>query len=91
MDLLRPGVRMDQEALLKRVTLNPRVMAGKPVLRQTRVPVGLIVRMVAQGVTREEILQDYPRLEPDDIQAALLYAAAVVAGEEVFALPAGAD
>jgi uncharacterized protein (DUF433 family) len=75
------------EPLLQRITIDPKVMVGKPVIRGTRIPVELIVRMVAQDIPREEILEEYPRLQPEDIQAALLYAAAVLAHEDVFPLP----
>lgn len=70
--------------LLERVTHNPEIMAGKAVIRGTRIPVDLLVRMVAQGIPYAEILAEYPRLQADDIQAALFYAAAVVADEAVF-------
>ncbi|MEZ4866313.1 MAG: DUF433 domain-containing protein [Caldilineaceae bacterium] len=73
-------------AILQRVTHNPDIMVGKPVIRGTRIPVELIVRMVAQGVPQDEILADYPRLQAEDIQAALLYAATVLAGETIFPL-----
>lgn len=74
------------EQLFNRIIHNPDSMVGKPVIRGTRIPVELIVRMVAQGITQQEILDEYPRLEPADIQAALFYAAAVVADESVFPL-----
>jgi len=61
-------------------------MVGKPVIRGTRIPVDLLVRLVAQGIAQQEILADYPRLQAEDIQAALFYAAAVVADETVFPL-----
>ena len=61
--------------LLDRITLNPRVMGGKPCIRGMRVTVGLIVGLVATGVTAEEVLRAYPYLEPEDIPAALSYAA----------------
>ena len=77
------------EALLDRVVTDPNVMAGKPVVRGTRIPVDLLVRMVAQGIPEAEILCEYPRLEREDIRAALTYAAEVVAGEDVFPVPAG--
>ena len=70
--------------LLNRITHDPDIMVGKPVIRGTRIPVDLIVRMVAQGISTEDILAEYPRLQPEDIQAALFYAAAVVADESVF-------
>ena len=78
------------ERLLQRIRINPKVMVGKPVIRGTRIPVELIVRMLAQGITEAEILRDYPRLEPDDIRAALAYAAETLAHEDVFPLAAPA-
>jgi uncharacterized protein (DUF433 family) len=74
------------EDLLQRIAVNPQVMAGKPVIRGTRIPVELIVRMAAQGIPESDILQEYPALQPNDIRAALAYAARVLAHEEVFPL-----
>ena len=74
------------ERLLQRIRINPKVMVGKPVIRGTRIPVELIVRMLAQGIIEAEILREYPRLEPDDIRAALAYAAETLAHEDVFPL-----
>ena len=75
-----------EKHLLDRIIINPKVMAGKPVIRGTRIPVELIVRMVAQGIPEAEILREYPRLQPDDIRAALSYAADVLAQEDIFSL-----
>lgn len=72
--------------LLERIAINPKVMTGKPVIRGTRIPVELIVKMLAQGIAEEEILKEYPRLEPEDIKAALAYASEVLSNEEVFPL-----
>ena len=72
------------EQLLQRIGINPDVMVGKPVIQGTRIPVELIVRMLAQGISESEILKEFPRLEPDDIRAALVYAAYVLAHEDVF-------
>ena len=74
------------ESLRERVSISPTVMAGKAVIRGTRIPVDLIVRMLAHGVTEAEILQEYPRLDLQDIRAALAYAADVVGHEDVFPL-----
>ena len=71
---------------LGRISLDPTVMSGKPVIRGTRIPVELIVRMLAQGIPESEILQEYPRLQAEDIRAALSYAARVLAMEDVFPL-----
>lgn len=73
-------------ALLNRITIDPAVMTGKPVIRDTRIPVELIVRMVAQGISFHDILADYPRLTQEDLQAALWYAAFTIANEDVFPL-----
>ncbi len=62
------------EQYWQRITIDPDVMVGKPVIRGTRIPVELIVRMLADGVPEAEILGEYPRLLPDDIRAALDYA-----------------
>jgi uncharacterized protein (DUF433 family) len=74
------------EQLRQCISLDPKVMLGKPVIRGTRIPVELIVRMLAQGIPEDNILQEYPRLQPDDIRAALAYAAQVLAHEDVFPL-----
>ena len=70
--------------LLGRISVDPDVMVGKPVIRGTRIPVELIVRMLAQGIPKEDILGEYPGLKADDIQAALAYAASLLANEDVF-------
>lgn len=72
---------MDGE-LQHRISFDPGIMAGKPVIQGTRIPVELVVRMVAQGIPEADILRDYPRLQPEDIRAALTYAADVVAHED---------
>lgn len=71
-----------------RISLDPRIIAGKPFIHGTRIPVDMIVRMVAQGIGNEAILAEYPRLTRDDISAALNYAAEVVADEDVFPVAA---
>jgi len=76
---------MDEE-LRHRISVEPKVMAGKPVIRGTRIPVETIVRMLAQGISEDDILREYPRLQPEDIRAALAYAARVLAHEDVFPL-----
>jgi len=58
-----------------RIMLDPKIMVGKPIIKGTRIPVEMIVRMVAQGISTSDILENYPRLAPNDIQAALHYAA----------------
>ncbi len=72
------------ELLEQRIAVDPKIMVGKPVIRGTRIPVELIVRMLAQGIPESDILREYPRLQPEDIRAALAYAARVLADEAVF-------
>ncbi len=66
---------MDPMDLLRRITRDPAVMGGRPCIRGMRVTVGTIVGLLAPGRTHEGVLQAYPYLEPDDIRAALSYAA----------------
>ena len=60
---------------LPRITFNPDVMGGKPTIRGMRVTVGMIVGLVASGYSTQQILEEYPYLEEDDIRQALAYAA----------------
>jgi len=69
--------------LLARITSNPAIFSGKPILRGLRISVELILSLLEQGVSREEILADYPELEPDDIRACLAYARAVIANDSL--------
>lgn len=66
-----------------RVEINPRVMLGKPVIRGTRIPVELLLRKLSEGASESELVDAYPRLTREDIQAAIRYAADTVAHEEV--------
>ena len=72
--------------VLDRIVINPRVMTGKPVIRGTRIPVELIVKMLAQGISEGEILEEYPHLTIEDIQAALFYAAQMLSQDEILPL-----
>lgn len=71
---------------LERIEINPKVMVGKPIIKGTRIPVDLILKMLSQGISTEEILEEYPHLTKEDIQAALAYAAEVLETEEVLPL-----
>ena len=64
-----------EQQLLERITLDPKVMVGKPVIRGTRLTVEYILNLLAHGATVGEILQGYEGLIPEDIQACLLFAA----------------
>ncbi len=65
---------MVHNQLLERITLNPKVMAGKPVIRGTRLTVQFILGLLAHGATIEEILKEYEGLTREDILACLLFA-----------------
>jgi uncharacterized protein (DUF433 family) len=66
---------MTHEELLKRVTVDPNVCAGKPCIRGTRIYIAIILDALAEGLTPEEIIDHYPELTLEDIRAALAYAA----------------
>jgi len=72
------------ENILERITFDPHVLRGKPIIRGLRISVEMILGLLAKGASRQEILEDYPELELEDIQAALFYAQQLVAGEMVF-------
>ena len=73
----------------ERITTDPEVLGGVPCLRGLRVPVATVVGMVADGMTADEILADFPYLEPDDTAAALRYAAEAVRERELPLRPVG--
>lgn len=74
---------------LTRITLNPEVMGGKPCIRGMRVTVGAIMGLVGAGKTIDEVLQEYPYLEKEDVLQALTYAA--WRAEERGVLTSGSD
>ena len=65
---------MSDQRLLERITLNKKVMAGKPVIRGTRLTVEYILGLLARGATVEEVLAEYDGLTPEDIRACFLFA-----------------
>ncbi len=80
---------MDSKQLSDRITINPDVMVGKPTIRGLRITVEQVLKALAGGITTQELLRDYPELEPEDIQAVLLYAAELVSEEQVFEIGSG--
>ena len=75
-----------EDELLGRITARPDVFGGKPIIRDMRISVEMILSLLAQGVTNEAILEDYPDLEPEDIRACNAYARAVIAGDTLAAV-----
>lgn len=67
-----------KEELLKRVSINPKICHGKPCIRGTRIMVSVILDNLTAGMSRDEILKNYPTLQIEDIDAALAYASEVV-------------
>lgn len=65
---------MEQTGILNRITIHPDVMVGKPTIRGLRITVEQILKALANDVKTDQLLDDYPELEKDDIRAALLYA-----------------
>ncbi|UCH98116.1 MAG: DUF433 domain-containing protein [Candidatus Aminicenantes bacterium] len=74
---------MNDNELLQRITFNPGIFNGKPIIRGKRIAVEHILGMIAEGSTVEEILEGYPFLEREDIQACMIYAHRIVSHERV--------
>jgi len=72
----------------ERIVVDPEIVAGKPVVKGTRLAVEFIVDLLAQGWPQTEIMRNYPGLTEEDIRACLNYASAVLRAERVYPLPA---
>ncbi|KXB09229.1 antitoxin [candidate division MSBL1 archaeon SCGC-AAA385M11] len=66
-----------------RIELDPKVCNGKPVIKGTRIPVSVILEQVAEGLSWDQLLKDYPELQREDIQAALTYARESIDNTEI--------
>ena len=75
---------MNTENQLSRITINPKVMVGKPTIRGMRITVEQILRALAGGVTVDDLLLDYPELEQEDFKAVFAYVVNLVDEEQVF-------
>ena len=73
----------DDDTVLGRITVNPQIFGGKPIIRGRRLAVEHVLGMLAAGDTQETILAGYPWLEAEDVRACLIYAHRVVAHERV--------
>jgi uncharacterized protein (DUF433 family) len=74
---------MPEDELLKRITVDPAIFGGKPIIRGMRLAVEHVLGMLAAGDSPEKLLAEFPFLEPADIQACIAYAHRTVAGEQV--------
>jgi uncharacterized protein (DUF433 family) len=72
--------------IAQRIFSHPDLRGGEPCIRGTRIPVSVIVGSMAEGLTRQDILREYPQLKDEDITAALLYASESVHQESIYAL-----
>jgi len=71
----------------ERITIDPKVLVGKPIIKGTRISVEFVVDLLGRGWTVEQILKEYDHLTPADIQACLAYAGDVLKSERVYVLP----
>ena len=77
---------MNETDILKRITVNPNIFGGKPIIRGMRISVEQILSLLAQGESEAAILADLPGLEQEDIRACLAYARAVIADDRLDAV-----
>ena len=70
------------------IEINPKKLGGKPVIKGARIPVYLILEMLANGMSIDEILREYPELTEEDIREAIRYASQILSKEEVYEIPA---
>jgi uncharacterized protein (DUF433 family) len=71
----------------ERITVNPKVLVGKPIVKGTRISVEFVIDLLARGWTTEEILKEYNHLKPEDVQACLAYASDMLKAERVYVTP----
>ena len=71
----------------ERITVDPKMLVGKPVVKGTRISVEFVVDLLGRGWTTEQVLSEYDHLTPEDIQACLAYASDVLKSERVYLLP----
>jgi uncharacterized protein (DUF433 family) len=74
---------LSTEPLLSRITINPKIMVGKPTIRGMRITVEQILRALSAGISEQELMEEYPELEREDFQAVFAYVTALVEEEQV--------
>ena len=77
----------NDSSLNGRIVVDPRIMAGKPVVQGTRIPVELVLKRLAEDLDLATLYGAFPRLTPDDVRACIAYAQSLVEGEDVFPAP----
>jgi len=73
----------------EKIEINLRKLGGKPVIKGTRIPVYLVLEMLANGMSIEDILKEYPELSEEDVREAIKYASKILSKEESYEIPAG--
>ncbi|OGC10341.1 hypothetical protein A3J90_03790 [candidate division WOR-1 bacterium RIFOXYC2_FULL_37_10] len=73
----------NENILLNRITVDPKIFGAKPIIRGMRISVEMILGQLSQGMTTKDIIKDYPNLEPEDIFACLAYAHTILANESI--------
>ena len=81
--MVEMNLPMTEDDVLKRITVDPAIFGGKPIIRGLRIAVEHVLGMLAAGDTPEKLLAQYPFLEPADIQACLSYAHRSLSGEQI--------
>jgi uncharacterized protein (DUF433 family) len=71
---------------MTRIEIDPAILSGKPIIKGTRIPVELLIKLVAQRWTDEQIINEYPMISKEDIQEALQYAERLIRNEEIYPL-----
>ena len=72
-----------------RISIDPEICHGKPCIKGTRIMVSVVLALVEEGLSFEEIIDEYPELTPEDIKAAIYYARLIVENEEIYPLEVG--
>ncbi|HEY4235142.1 MAG TPA: DUF433 domain-containing protein [Lacipirellulaceae bacterium] len=88
--MTQPNHIPSEDEALRRITVDPKIFGGKPIIRGMRIAVEHLLGMLAAGDTPENLLAEYPFLEPADIQACIAYAHRSLAGEQIYERIAGA-
>jgi uncharacterized protein (DUF433 family) len=73
----------------ERITVDPKILVGKPIIKDTRISVEFVIDLLGRGWTTEQILNEYDHLKPEDLQACLAYASELLQSERVYLLSAG--
>jgi uncharacterized protein (DUF433 family) len=74
--------------MFERIEIDPKKLGGKPVIKGTRIPIHLILEMLAEGMSIEDVLREYPELEEVDVREAVRYASYLLSKEELHEVPA---